>query len=139
MHRKRLELLSCAGESRAEIAEGDLMSLFAKSEPNVEKTYAAILKAVSKFGNVRVEEKKTSIHICGKTGFAGVYPRKNAALLNIRSATPIKSKRIRKVERVSANRFHNEMLLEAPRDVDAEVTGWLKAAYALSVECATRV
>lgn len=108
------------------------MSLFAKSEPNVEKTYAAILKAVSKFGDVRAEEKKTSIHICAKNGFAGVHPRKSAILLNIRSATPIKSKRIRKVERVSANRFHNEMLLESPKDVDTEVMGWLKAAYVLS-------
>ena len=108
------------------------MSLFAKSEPSVEKTYAAILKAVSKFGDVRAEEKRTSIHLCAKTGFAGVHPRKSAVLLNIRSAAPIKSKRIRKVERVSANRFHNEMLLETPKDVDAEVIGWLQSAYALS-------
>jgi uncharacterized protein DUF5655 len=108
------------------------MSLFAKSEPNVEKTYAAILKAVSKFGDVRAEEKKTSIHLCARTGFAGVHPRKSAVLLNIRSATPIKSKRIRKVERVSANRFHNEMLLETPKEVDAELIGWLKSAHALS-------
>ena len=108
------------------------MSIFAKSEPGVEKTYAAILKAVSKFGDVRAEEKKTSIHLCAKTGFAGVHPRKSAVLLNIRSAVPIKNRRIRKVERVSANRFHNEMLLESPKDVDAEVMGWLKDAYALS-------
>jgi Domain of unknown function (DUF5655) len=109
------------------------MSLFAKSEPAVEKTYAAILKAVSKFGAVRTEEKKTSIHLCAKTGFAGIHPRKSAVLLNIRSDAPIKNKRIRKVEKVSANRFHNEMLLVTPKDVDAEVTGWLKAAYSLSV------
>jgi len=108
------------------------MSLFAKSEANVEKTYDTILKALSKFGDVRAEEKKTSIHICAKTGFAGVHPRKSGLLLNIRSATPIRSKRIRKVERVSANRFHNEMLLQSPKDVDAEVIGWLKDAYALS-------
>ena len=100
---------------------------------NTEKIYAALLKTVSKFGAVRAEEKKTSIHLCAKTGFAGVHPRKSAVLLNIRSDAPIKSKRIRKVEKVSANRFHNEMLLETPKDVDAEVTAWLKAAYGLSV------
>ncbi|MBV8799844.1 MAG: hypothetical protein JO208_08570 [Alphaproteobacteria bacterium] len=108
------------------------MSVFAKSEPGVEKTYAAILKAVSKFGEVRAEEKKTSIHLCAKTGFAGVHPRKSAIMLNIRSDSPIKSKRIRKVEKVSANRFHNEMLVESPKEIDAEVVGWLRAAYALS-------
>lgn len=107
--------------------------LFAKSEPIVEQTYNAILKAVSKFGVVRADEKKTSIHLVAKTGFAGVHPRKSAVLLNIRSAAPIKNKRIRKVKRVSANRFHNEMLLMSPKDVDAEVVGWLNGAYLLSV------
>jgi hypothetical protein len=110
-----------------------MSDLFAKSEPIVEKTYAAILKAVSKFGPVQADAKKTSIHLVAKTGFAGVHPRKSAILLNIRSGTPIKSKRIRKVEQVSANRYHNEMLLAAPSEVDAEVVGWLKAAHALSV------
>jgi hypothetical protein len=38
---------------------------------------------------------------------------------------------MRKVERVSANRFHNEMLLSSPADVDAEVVAWLKDAHAL--------
>ena len=56
------------------------MSLFAKSDPAVEKIYAAVLKTVSKFGAVRAEEKKTSIHLCAKTGFAGVHPRKSAVL-----------------------------------------------------------
>jgi len=106
--------------------------LFAKSEPAVEKTYAAILKAVAKFGPVKADAKKTSIHLAAKTGFAGVHPRKSAILLNIRSSAPIKSRRIRKVEQVSANRFHNEMLIASPAEVDAEVAAWLRAAYELS-------
>lgn len=108
--------------------------LFEKSDPNVEKTYTAILKAIGKFGEVRADAKKTSIHLVAKTGFAGIHPRKSALLLNIRSDAPIKSKRIRKVERVSAHRFHNEMLVASPGEVDAEVVEWLKKAYALSVE-----
>ena len=59
--------------------------------------------------------------------------RKAAILLNIRSAAPIKSKRIRKVEQVSANRYHNELLIASPSEVDAEVVGWLKEAHALSI------
>jgi hypothetical protein len=54
-------------------------------------------------------------------------------LLNIRSDAPIKSARIRKLEQVTARRFHNEMLIDTPIGVDREVIGWLKAAYALSV------
>lgn len=106
--------------------------LFEKSEPNVEKTYAAILKAVAKFGKVRAEEKKTSIHLVAKSGFAGVHLRKNAVLLNIRTNVPIKSKRVKRLEQVSANRFHNEMLVASPKEVDAELIGWLKASYSLA-------
>lgn len=110
-----------------------MSNLFEKSEVSVQRAYAAILKAVAEFGPVKADAKKTSIHLVAKTGFAGVHPRKSALLLNIRSSAPIKSKRIRKVEQVSANRYHNEMLIGSPAEVDAELLGWLKAAHALSV------
>ena len=53
-------------------------------------------------------------------------------LLNVRLDAPIKSERIRKLEQVSAKRFHNEMLIDTPAGVDREVVGWLQRAYALS-------
>lgn len=108
------------------------MEVFAKSEPIAEAIYDAVLAAVRKFGPVLVEEKKTSIHLVAGSGFAGVHPRKAAILLNIRSDAAISSPRVRKVEQVSKSRFHNEMLLETPKDVDREVIGWLRAAYQLS-------
>src|SRR5689334_25231119 len=94
-------------------------------DPTARKVYDAILAATAKFGAVKAEEKKTSVHLVAKTAFAGVHPRKGAVLLNIRSDTPIKSKRIRKLEQVSAKRFHNEMLIDSPDDLDAEVIRWL--------------
>ena len=109
-----------------------MADLFAKSEPSAEAVYKAILKTVRSFGNVTAEEKKTSIHLVAKTGFAGVHPRRAGILLNIRSSSPIDSPRIRKVERVSANRFHNEMLIVSVAEIDAEVTRWLRDAYELS-------
>ena len=101
-------------------------------DPDALKIYEAILSSVAGFGDVKVEEKKTSVHLVAKSAFAGVHPRKGAVLLNIRSDTPIKSDRIRKLEQVSAKRFHNEMLVGSPSGVDQEVVGWLKSAYALS-------
>lgn len=103
-------------------------------DPAARKVYETILAATAKFGDVRAEEKKTSVHLVAKTGFAGVHPRKGAVLLNIRSDSPIKSERIRKLEQVSAKRYHNEMLIDTPAGVDSEVVGWLQSAYALSVE-----
>ncbi|MEO6394480.1 MAG: DUF5655 domain-containing protein [Devosia sp.] len=102
-------------------------------DPTARKIYDAILAATARFGDVTAEEKKTSVHLVAKTGFAGVHPRKGAVILNIRTDTPIKSPRIRKLERVSAKRFHNEMLIDTPAGVDREVIGWLKSAYALNV------
>jgi len=102
-------------------------------DPDARRVYEAILAATAKFGAVKVEEKKTSVHLVAKTGFAGVHPRKGAVVLNIRSAEPIKSDRIRKHEQVSAKRFHNEMLIDTPAGVDRDVIGWLKSAYALNV------
>ena len=103
-------------------------------DPAARKVYETILAATAKFGAVTAEEKKTSVHLVAKTGFAGVHPRKGAVLLNIRSDSPIKSERIRKLEQVSAKRYHNEMLIDTPAGVDSEVVGWLQSAYALSVE-----
>jgi hypothetical protein len=121
----RLALLVNAG--------GHMTDIFAKSDPVVKQTYAAILNAVAKFGSIKADAKKTSIHLVAETGFAGVHPRRSAILLNIRSDAPIKSKRVRRVEKVSTNRYHNEMLLCSPSEVDAEVVTWLKAAHNLSV------
>ena len=109
----------------------ELDDLFAPCAPQVRATYDAIMTAARGFGEVRADPKKTSVHLVAGTGFAGAHPRKTALLLNIRTGAPIDSPRIRKVERVSANRFHNEMLLGQPSEVDEEVIGWLKAAFSL--------
>jgi hypothetical protein len=109
--------------------------LFAGREPAVLRIYERLLKALRDVGPVAEEAKQSSIHLKPATGgsaFAGVHPRRAAVLLNIRSDAALRSDRVRKVERVSARRFHNELLLASPAEVDAEVVEWLRAAYALS-------
>src|ERR1043166_4734629 len=67
------------------------------------------------------DAKQTCVHIIAGTegtAYAGLHPRKGAVLLNIRLQTPVKSKRVRKVEQVSKNRCHCEVLLTAASDVD---------------------
>jgi hypothetical protein len=34
-----------------------------------------------------------------------------------------------KTEQVSKNRFHNELKLNSPDEIDEELLGWLKDAY----------
>jgi hypothetical protein len=81
------------------------------------------------------DPKQTCVHIIGGkdgTAYAGIHPRKGAVLLNIRLQSPLKSKRVRKVEQVSRNRCHCEILLESISDVDNEIIDWLEEAVNLN-------
>jgi hypothetical protein len=110
----------------------DVQAVFVGKDPEALATYRALTAAIEAFGPFVEEPKKTSIHLGRKSAFAGVHPRKAAILLVIRTSAPIESARVRKLERVSANRWHNEMLLNGPAEVDTEVLGWLRQAYELS-------
>jgi Domain of unknown function (DUF5655) len=105
---------------------------FENRAPEVKATYAAILKAAKKFGPVKEEAKKTSIHLVRKSAFAGVATRKTALILTLKSDSDIANKRIAKREQASAHRWHLEVKLENPEQVDGEILTWLKQAYELA-------
>jgi hypothetical protein len=94
-------------------------------------TYTAVLEAARAFGVVTEEPKKT-IHLVRATAFAGVAIQKAALVLTLKSDCDVPSKRIRKREQASANRWHFEVRLETPDDVDREIRSWLEHAYALA-------
>jgi hypothetical protein len=113
-------------------------ALFAGKDPQVRRTYDRILEVLRAVGDVRADAKKASVHLVRSTGFAGVHPRTSALVLNSRLDRPLEDRRLLKAERVSANRYHNELKLEAPEDVDAEVEAWLRAAHDLARRAPTR-
>ena len=110
----------------------DLDVLFARCEPNVRAAYDAVIAACRGLGPVVEEPKKTSVHLVAGSAFAGAHPQKSKLRLNIRLDEALTGPRIRKSERVSAHRFHNEVDLAGPHDVDGELTGWLRRAHGLS-------
>ena len=114
------------------MAEDPIDRIFARSDPAFRALAAQLVERVAREAGVRIEPKQGSIHLCRKSAFAGLHPRRQAVLLNLRTREPIESGRIRKVERVSANRFHNEMLLESANDLDEELFGWIHGAAALA-------
>jgi hypothetical protein len=107
-------------------------ALFVGRDDAVRATYDRLLEALQALGPFSIEPKKTSIHLVRKVGFAGVHPRKRSMLLNIRTDRAIQDPRVVKAEQVSKNRYHNEIKLTAPDDVDADVRAWLGEAYVLS-------
>ncbi len=99
--------------------------------PEVKSLYKKLLDSIRDFGEVGIEEKKSSIHLTNRAAFAGVHPRKDYFILNIVSEKPISSSRIKKSEQVSKSRFHNELKVEDEADINVELLGWLKASYEL--------
>ena len=107
-------------------------SHFENRDANVREIYDRLLRGSKKFGRVIEEPKKTSIHLVRKTAFAAVATRKTALILTLKLDAGPKSARIRKREQTSAHRWHVEVMLESPAQVDQELKGWLERAYELS-------
>jgi hypothetical protein len=107
-------------------------SHFRSSQASVAATYAAILEAAKALGPVTEDPKKTSIHLVRSTAFAGVAAQKAALVLTLKSDRDVASRRIRKREQASANRWHLEVRLQSPDEVDGDVRRWLERAYALA-------
>jgi hypothetical protein len=100
-------------------------------ESEVVKTYYCLVGRLKEFGPVRIEPKKTSIHLVNRFGFAGVYTRKEYIKLELHLNYRLDSPRVSKVEQASANRYHHTIRLDNQKDVDKELLKWLREAYDL--------
>lgn len=105
---------------------------FEGKDPRVLETYEAVVMAARTFGPMLESPKKTSIHLDRKAAFAGVATRKTSLILTIKSAADIDSPRVIRHQQTSPGRWHLEVRLEQPADVDRELVGWLRNAYALA-------
>ncbi len=105
--------------------------LFTGKDPSVRQTYDGLLLVLASCGPFTADAKKTSIHLVRTSGFAGVHPRKSYLILNLRLARALAGPRIAKTEQVSKHRWHNEIRLDTPEQIDAELRDWLQEAYNL--------
>ncbi len=100
-------------------------------EQVVTDIYEKLIRELHQFGQLKIEPKKTSIHLGNRFGFVGVYTRKNYINLELHLNYRLESNRVSKVEQASANRFHHTIKLSSPEEVDDELLHWLKEAYEL--------
>src|SRR5262249_43458090 len=105
---------------------------FANKPPQVRAVYERLLEIVARFGPVREEPKKTSIHLRNRTAFAGVATRKDALILTVKAASDLSHARIIKHEQTSANRWHLDFRLESPDQLDSQMESWLRDAFVLA-------
>lgn len=100
--------------------------------PAALELYERLLRSIRSLGRYEVEVKKTSIHLARGSAFAGIQPRRRYLVVTIKSDRNIPSRRIRKAEQVSKNRWHLEIKVSQAADIDRELLRWLRAAYAMS-------
>jgi hypothetical protein len=81
---------------------------------------------------VKGEPKRTSIRLVCGTAFAGVATRREYLILTLMSDHGLASRRVHKRQKTSAARFHREIRVASPDDVDGELVAWLEQAYILS-------
>jgi len=101
-----------------------------QGNPSSAAVCADLFRDLDAVGPYSVEEKKTSIHITnGRAAFLGLHPRKQGLRLNIVLTKALEGPRVAKSERVSANRYHNEVDVREPSEIDAELLAWIGEAY----------
>jgi len=105
---------------------------FTKAAPVVRATYDAVLKAARELGKVREDPKKTSIHLVRKSAFAGIATRRDSLILTLKASEGMASPRVERSQQASAHRWHHEVRLRTPSDVDRELRLWLARAYELA-------
>jgi len=105
---------------------------FTNCAPEVRAIYDSILKESRKFGPVKEDPKKTSIHLMRKNAFAGIATRKTAMILTLKSTEDINDPRIAKHQQASARRWYLEIKLSSPGDVNKRLLDWLKNSYEIS-------
>ena len=107
---------------------------FRDRDPKVRAIYDRILAAAQRHGVVTEDPKKTSIHLNRRTAFAGIATRRESLILTLKLDRDVPSGRISKHERASANRWHLEIRLTGPEQVDAELQEWIGEAFQLARE-----
>ena len=105
---------------------------FAGVAPGVRTLYEALIQRLNAFGPVAEDPKKTCIHLNRKSALAGVYVRKGYLNVEFKTDYPIQSPRIAKSEQISRSRWHHSTRVDSEAQLDSELTGWLRDAYALS-------
>jgi hypothetical protein len=101
-------------------------------DPISSEVYGALTDHISTLPGCELQENASSFHVAHGRAFLGIHPRRGGILVNIVLDRQLDSARVHRVERVSANRWHNEILLRDPEQVDAELIMWIREGYALT-------
>jgi hypothetical protein len=101
-------------------------------DPGSSVIYKALMDHTSSLRGCELQENASSFHVARGRAFLGIHPRRGGILINIVLERRLESARVHRAERVSANRWHNEVIVLDPTGVDAELFAWIQEAYDLT-------
>jgi hypothetical protein len=104
-----------------------------QGDPTSATIFGALINQVSALEGYELQEKASSFHVAHGRAFLGIHPRRGGILVNIVLERELDSSRVHRAERVSANRWHNEIILTDPAEIDAELGLWIREAYNLTL------
>lgn len=110
---------------------GDLDSHFAGCDPAVRATFDAILAVVRGCGPVSVLPEKTRIALHVRMSFAAFQPRRHTLNGHLVLDRRIDNPRFTRVEVYSPRNVLHALQLTGPEQIDEELAGWLRLAYAV--------
>lgn len=102
-------------------------------DPISSSVYCALMDKLSALDGWELQENASPFHVARGRAFLGIHPRRGGILVNIVLTRELESARIYRAERVSANRWHNEVILTDPSEIDAELLTWIREGYAHTV------
>ena len=100
------------------------------ADPISSGVYQALLDKISDLDGCELQENASSFHVAHGRAFLGIHPRRGGILVNIVLTRELESARMHRAERVSANRWHNEVILKNPSEIDAELLAWIREGHA---------
>jgi uncharacterized protein DUF5655 len=108
-----------------------LAAHFDGRDPEVERTFRALLATARRNGPVKVLPEKTRIAFQVRMSFAAFTPRKHWLDGHVVLARRRESPRFKRIYEVSPRNQVHEFRLRSAAEVDDEVADWLREAYAV--------
>ncbi len=104
-----------------------------KNKEFAKELFDDLKKKVSKsIGGLKIESPPFCIHLVSNYTFGAVWPMKDRIRIDFRTDFKIKSKKIWKVIKMSANRYLYYLEIKDKKEIDKELIGWIKRAYLLN-------
>jgi len=85
-------------------------------------------------GHLKIESPPCCIHFVSNYTFGAVWPMKDKIRIDFRTDFEIKSKRIWKMAKLSANRYLYYLEIKNKKEIDRELLSWIRKAYWLNKE-----